>query len=121
MWRDDMIVKEGLSYRTNLGRRIGPVAILPGGMVVTSEEYTAWDLQGRRYGRNYLDSEFLLEEWTDAPIRTITRKEIVQGNYGIVAITKSNKVMIAAGNYTADQLREAAHILNQIAEALEND
>lgn len=64
------------------------------------------------------NGEFSDLEKSPSPIRTVTRREIVAGNYGIVAITKNNKVMIAAGNYTPDELREAAHTLNQIAEVL---
>lgn len=51
-----------------------------------------------------------------SPIREVRRREIVAGNYGIVAITKNNKVMIAAGDHSSDELDEAAHILNQLAE-----
>lgn len=51
-----------------------------------------------------------------SPIRTVTRREPVQGNYGIVAITKNNKIMIAAGDHSSEELEEAAHILSQLAE-----
>lgn len=55
------------------------------------------------------------------PIRTVTRKEIVSGRYGIVDVTDSKRIIIDAHEYTADHLREAAHTLNQIAEALEEN
>lgn len=54
------------------------------------------------------------------PVRTVTRKEIVPGSYGIVQVTSSREIKIQLGKYSADKLREAAHILNQIAEALED-
>lgn len=56
------------------------------------------------------------------PIRTvtITRQEIVPGQYGIVSVTNKGKIIIQPAVYTHEQLREAAHTLNQIAEALED-
>lgn len=65
------------------------------------------------------------------PIRTVTRKEIVPGVYGKVLINsydkESSTVWInvkedfGCVEFNSEQLREAAHILNQIAEALEDD
>lgn len=64
------------------------------------------------------------------PIRTVTRREIVPGVYGALRIDShiSSKVYIGfnteCGNrfigLGATELREAAHILNQLAEALED-
>ena len=55
-------------------------------------------------------------------ISTVTRREIVPGQYGIVHVTSYGNVSIMKkiGN-TPEQLREAAHILNQIAEVLEEN
>lgn len=92
-------------------------------------EYTVVRVSGNGLGvekddsgyYNWWFAEYFEPTAQSTPIRTVTRKEIVAGNYGAVAITKSNKIMIAAANYTAEQLREAAHILNQIAEVLEEN
>jgi len=56
-----------------------------------------------------------------SPIRTVMRKEIVPGTYGIISVTKENKILIKRGSYTHEQLREAAHTLNQIAEVVEDE
>lgn len=53
------------------------------------------------------------------PIRTVTRREVVPGKYGIVTIKECGFIHINAMG-TPEKLREAAHILNQIAEALED-
>lgn len=71
------------------------------------------------------------------PIRTVTRKEIVAGTYGMLFIHPSlekgevcveflnNKgerdIYKSHTNLTAEQLREAAHTLAQIAEALDDN
>ena len=62
-------------------------------------------------------------------IRIVTRREIVPGRYGVVEIGEQAKglapIRISNRNgelryTTAEELREAAHVLNQIAEALED-
>lgn len=55
-----------------------------------------------------------------SPVRTVTRKEIVPGVYGGVVIGGNGSILLPQKVYKAEQLREAAHILNQIAEALED-
>lgn len=60
-------------------------------------------------------------EPVSSPIRTVTRREVVPGQYGIVYISSANEVWIAASKHTVEELREAAHILNQIAEVLEEN
>lgn len=57
-----------------------------------------------------------------SPIRTVTRREIVPGIYGAVSIAQSScgELRYFIEPYaTAEQLREAAHTLNQLAEVLE--
>lgn len=56
------------------------------------------------------------------PIRTVTRREIVPGVYGDVTVERIpfEGLEISYKSYgNAHKLREAAHIFNQIAEALE--
>lgn len=123
-----MKIEAGKYYKTRDGRKVGP-AVLRNSLHNIWPWYVGDEALRRNDGKvggngTFSESFDLISEWKDetpSPIRTVMRKEIVTGNYGIVAITKSNKVMIAAGNYTADQIREAAHTLNQIAEALEHD
>lgn len=125
-----MKIEEGKYYLTRDGKKVGPMRELDREQTDYPWTDQYGDLPDLRYSDSgceigtFSESFDLISEWKDetpSPIRTVMRKEIVPGNYGIVAITKSNKVMIAAGEYTADELHEAAHTLNQIAEALEND
>ncbi len=64
-----------------------------------------------------------IEHVAESPVRTVTRREIVPGIYGAVDIATDGwlSVKFDEGDPTADTLREAAHILNQIAEALEDN
>lgn len=124
-----MKIEAGKYYKTRDGRKVGPMRELNR----HETDYPWTDKDGDMPDQRYNDKGYeigtgsdcdLISEWKDetpSPIRTVTRREIVAGNYGIVAITKSNKVMIAAGYYTAEELREAAHILNQVAEVLQEN
>lgn len=59
-----------------------------------------------------------------SPFRVITRREIIVGVHGYVEILDNPDAglmfSLPSNNYTAEELREAAHILNQIAEVLED-
>lgn len=65
------------------------------------------------------------ESPTKSPVRTVTRREIVPGVYGKVRV---NECGIGGGvesiemkpTRSPEELRESAHILNQLAEALED-
>lgn len=74
-------------------------------------------------------------EIAQSPIRTGTRREIVPGTYGRIKVTgtyEGNRVtmewdrsdVITAAvpivGLSAEELREASHIFNQLAEALED-
>lgn len=66
-------------------------------------------------------SEFeLIDDATRMPVRTVTRKEIVPGKYGPLVVGGNGSILLPQACYTPDELREAAHTLNQIAEALED-
>lgn len=57
-------------------------------------------------------------------IRTVTRKEIVPGVYGKVDVSlyhDGSPCILVSFPKTATEIRESAHTLNQIAEALEDD
>lgn len=57
-----------------------------------------------------------------SPVRTVTRTEILPGVYGIVRVSHLDGVTSLSLNPfdKAEELREAAHTLNQIAEALDD-
>lgn len=76
------------------------------------------------------ERESALELVNDGPIRIVTRREIVPGRYGVVEIGEQAKGLAPIRisnrngelrNTTAEELREAAHVLNQIAEALADE
>lgn len=58
-----------------------------------------------------------------SPIRT--RREIVPGIYGHVEVSNNPDAglmfFLPLNNYNAEELREAAHIFNQLAEVLEEN
>jgi len=61
-----------------------------------------------------------------SPVREVTRKEIVPDQYGIVSVKENHpryensvNVCIQPTHATAEQLRAAADVLTQLADALE--
>lgn len=58
-----------------------------------------------------------------SPIRT--RREVVPGVYGHVKVSNNPDaglvVYLPLNNYNAEELREAAHLFNQLAEVLEEN
>lgn len=84
-----------------------------------NDYYYFYDNEGLHRMRHKSEFE-LIDDVPRLPVRTMIRKKIIPGTYGVVSITKENKILIQRGSYTHEQLREAAHILNQIAEALED-
>jgi hypothetical protein len=55
------------------------------------------------------------------PVRTVTRKEIVPGKYGIVKVASTKCIGIPFYIHTTAELRAAAATLLEIAEALEEE
>ena len=118
-----MAVKLGKYYTTIKGDVIGPLTS------TTNGEYTdgvgAWRKDGtptgpitlNKYGR-------LIKEWRKSPVTSVTRREIVEGTYGIIEIKKDSFGVFEydmKSRATTEELREAAHTLNQIAEVLEEN
>lgn len=93
------------------------------------EGYCFIDNEGHE--RYRCKDEFTVLDETPSPIRTVTRREIVPGVYGKVFINsydkEANTVWInvkedfGCVEFNAEELRETAHILNQIAEFLEEN
>lgn len=92
--------------------------------IVTSDGHnlTYTDKQGDRDVLiNYPDWEIV----EDGPVRTVTRKEIVPGEYGKVIVatgvmSTTTPWVSCEGNLTSDELRSAAMVFSQLAEALED-
>ncbi len=118
-------IEAGKYYKTRDGRKVGPMVKWrdtvdnpweqKGGSCEFDSDGDLWADDGT----SKYNCPDLISEWQDetpSPIRTVTRREPVQGNYGIVSITKNNKVMIAAGDHSSEELEEAAHLLHQLAE-----
>jgi len=61
-----------------------------------------------------------------SPIRTVTRREIVPGQYGYIEISDVNNEGVSLWlprnqRWSSEKLREAAYVLNQLAEVLEDE
>lgn len=126
---NEMKIEAGKYYKTRDGRKVGPIE---NRKREDAEHPFIWnwpDGRGNRIykpdGTNYSDrNDDLISEWQDespSPIRTVTRREIVPGSYGVIQVHKDGKIGMLPSVKSADQLREAAHILNQIAEVLEEN
>lgn len=100
--------------------RVNGVPFSNGDMVVTIEkleEHKVWFHETGTYLSPH-DVKLVAE----SPIRTVTRKEIVPGVYGKVEVSlypDGSPCILVSFPKTATELREAAHTLTQIAEALD--
>jgi hypothetical protein len=139
---DTWTPREGAYGRTRDGRRVGP---LYDNRKSDDHRNYAWKCLGVEYihrsdgkdgpynaawcvdGRFYETTTHpldLVAEWIDSPVRIVTRREIVPGTYGTVAVgdvtTNGNAVAISvgSGHYTPDELDAAARVLTQLAGAL---
>lgn len=112
-------IESGKWYKTKDGFIVGPMKIKDGSFWAPQNGYYAADGTYPMQKDGLFD---IIEEWTDAtpekpaPINIVTRRKIVHGSYGIVNVDEYDRVSINFGLHTPEELREAAHILNQIAE-----
>lgn len=124
---NEMKIEAGKYYKTRDGRKVGPAVFRN-----SLHNIWAWYVGDEALRRNdgtvggngaFSDSFDLISEWQDepSPIRTVTRREIVAGVYGRVVIGENGSILLPQRIYTAEELREAAHILNQIAEVLQEN
>lgn len=60
-----------------------------------------------------------MEEKKKMPV--VINREIISGQHGIVFVFMNGEICVDSGLHTPEELREAAHILNQIAEYLEGE
>lgn len=125
---NEMKIEAGKYYKTRDGRKVGPIKDYEDKIYYKASfsdgKWTYLDNGFWSGGDGDKDGRYLITEWQDeapSPIRTVTRREIVAGNYGLIQIFDNGCMYIETDSYTADQCREAAHILNQIAEVLEEN
>lgn len=126
-------IEAGKYYKTRDGRKVGPARRADGYLTTNGWHYAEnGECCYKGISGNEKQPEFdIISEWSEAPIRTVTRREIVAGVYGRVFVNsydkESNTVWInvkedfGCVEFNATELREAAHILNQIAEVLEEN
>lgn len=123
----DMVkVKSGADTRLRKSDEFEVKAISDTGKIFIKE----YDFQGKL---DSFDPMIFTLSGGNSPIRTVTRREIVPGTYGaikVLAASKSNAVIQLIDSngskakeaiaFTSGELREAAHLFSQLAEALED-
>lgn len=115
-------LETGKYYKTSDGRKVGPMQEHGLGFREKTWDGRIWNVDGEPYGKNNTKEDTLFEiPSSESPIREVTRRELVAGKYGVVYISSANEIGIASRKHTPEQLREAAHTLNQIAEYLESE
>lgn len=94
-------------------------------IVFLDDEGVIWvnDDKGDRW---YLSKDEYVSVDDSGPIRTVTHRQIVPGVYGKVCVNEKGDgtgldYIQMLPSIDATELREAAHILNQIAEVLEEN
>ena len=131
-------IEPGKFDRTRDGRKFGPLVWAQG-------KGHPWPLKTEdgkyyfsEYGHGYVSSSLgveghvdsslnLISEWQDeeptGPVRTVTAKKIISGEYWGVEVREAGILTVGVGiNYglhNAKDLRNAAKVLNELAEALE--
>jgi hypothetical protein len=134
-----MIVQEGKYYKTRDGRKVGPAYSAhrryegQEAFEVDGPHASIHRADGTYAGPNCRDLD-LIAEWTDGPVRTVTRREIVRGQYADVdvgerleipdcdnsSVPPVRKVAVAyAGFRSSAELKAAAAVLLELAGALE--
>lgn len=128
-----MIIEVGKYYKTRDGRDVGPMASFGLGFRCENSKFT-WHPDGSAASGTKNSSD-IVSEWVEpkSPIKITQKREIVDGDYGAVRVKNQNNVdfpiqitllggttrePVMRRGFNAEQLREAAHIFNQIAEAL---
>jgi hypothetical protein len=131
----ELRIEEGKFYRSRDGRKVGPMYFIGPNHFDGAEDgpypQKCFYGDGQRFDGD--DRGLcLVAEWTDqpcSPVRTVTRKEVVPGTYGKVRVlAKATNdpfpshahVRIDDGQSSADELRAAAAILIEIADALDS-
>lgn len=128
-----MKIEEGKFYKTRDGRKVGPMVRWCDDFQArrpwsTSKGYDTSPCWGD-HGDTAISDNVIVSEWTeDGPVRT--RREIVPGTYGRVIIQGVGSKFVdvgftndidGIGVLVADELRSAATIFSQLAEALDEN
>lgn len=123
-------IPEGGYGKTRDGRKVGPLFhdrfLSMNEMFYrgTEELPDGWYCDGFviRDGKERPDD--LIAEWTDGPVRTVTRREVVPGVYDHVSVklvhgrSDALSVCLPVATLTSDQLKAAAAVLLELAGAL---
>lgn len=136
---NEMKIEAGKYYKTRDGRKVGPTEVSEYNTSYPKAKFWVEDYgliqENGKFGNDEDTPELdLISEWQDkapSPIRTVTRREIVPGVYGKVFINDYDELANTVSlnvkddfgcvSFNAEELRETAHILNQIAEVLEDN
>lgn len=78
------------------------------------------DADGAGNGENGWD-DYNFELVSQSPIRTVTKREIVSGTYGIVTVSAPKRISIFNDTYGPVALRNAAQTLIEIADYLDEN
>lgn len=129
-----MRIEAGKTYKTRDGCKAGPMrsendglwfrgdVAYPNGIGRVISRDRVWRPDGvHDFAIRDLD---LIAEWSDGPVRTVTRKEIVPGTYGLVEIAheaaEGVSVWLPRNKlWNAAELRAAAATFIELADALE--
>lgn len=131
-------IREGGFYKTRDGRKAGPMcrfgvndALV--GVVDGDEHRRVFMIEGgvHDFGMTNLD---LIAEWVEGPVRTVTRREVVEGVYSRIEVLKPESTREAQIRFatrigsdkggtvhimTSTELKAAAAVLLELAGALE--
>jgi hypothetical protein len=119
-----MRVEEGKYYRTRDGGKVGPMG--DGGTAFDNNQpvlsarhgkhVSLWRLDGSHlFGKTHID---IVAEANTGPVRTVTRKEIVPGEYGKLLIFDDGSASVTDWTDTR-ALRDAARVFIGMADALD--
>lgn len=118
-------IEEGKFYKTRDGRKVGPMKAYSFDLHPKerwTDGYKTYRNDGT-FGGTFRECD-LISEWEDTTtqglIREVRRREIVPGQWGIVHVRRDGFLWVDGNKYTPEQLREAAHLFNQISEVLED-
>lgn len=126
-----MKLEEGKYYVTRSGERVR-ASYDKNGIMKLSNGRPVFTATGRGNSVGGPDTENdIISEWPtetkDGPIREVRRREIVEGRYGNISVghVQDGRVYLNVRDdfgyepFTPEELREAAHLFNQLAEVLE--
>jgi hypothetical protein len=113
------------------GQKVGPFSISPMMSCIRGSYLhdPEWNTQGgtHRLKNRMTEDDDIVAKWTEpssSPISTVTKKVITAGTYGNLSIVTSNECGIGVHvgwTYGADNIRQMAALLNEIADVIEEN